>query len=206
MKTIRIALALALGLAGRVALADDEGPMHEHHGFYLHLEGGIGGLSSSTNRSPRLTLSGGGGSLAISFGGSIGPVLALSGEVWDLVAIAPDVKYGSSTASTSDDDSFALVGFGPKVTFYIAPEHLNMYVSATPSLTQCTLDVNGEKGSTRDGLGLRLALGKEWWLGHSQWGIGVAGQLVLASNKDKGSGAPTWSTVGGGINFSATWN
>lgn len=210
MTKVRIALALVLtmGMAG-VALADDEGLMHEHHGFYLHLEGGLGGVSSHTNGNAyyeSATISGGGGAFALSAGWSIGRIIVVGGEVWDMVAFSPDVSSGGETVSTDGDSSFAVVGWGPKLTVWIAPERVNMYFSATPSITQCTAEGKGGEASMEVGSGLRLALGKEWWLGQSQWGLGLSGQLVLASNKDKGSHPPDWTTVGGGINFSATWN
>jgi hypothetical protein len=69
-----------------------------------------------------------------------------------------------------------------------------------------TTRLNGTDASTRTGFGARLSAGKEWWLGHSQWGIGVAGHLMLSTNKDSGDHAPTWNTTGAGIDFSATWN
>jgi len=58
--------------------------------------------------------------------------------------------------------------------------------------------------STNLGFGGRLGAGKESWVG-DHWGLGVAGELVLAVNKDKGGG-PTWTSIGGAVVLGATYN
>lgn len=207
MSSIRIALTLTLALAGRATLADDElGSMHEHRGLYLHSEIGGAFLQSTADTTPRFELSGGGLNLALALGASVSKYLVVAGEAWELVVPSPDMKMGSEKMTAGDDDSFALIGIGPKLVVYIAPESANVHVSVTPSFTRISLLLDGDRSSTKGGLGLRLSAGKEWWLGRSQWGIGVAGNLLFASNKDSGSNPPTWESVGGGVSFSATWN
>jgi hypothetical protein len=211
MRNIAMAVACLTALVGSRALADDEEyvPEHQHRGFYFHVELGLGGMetkTSSTSTTESMSLSGGGGAFNLAFGYSITDHLVLGGEVWDMVVPEPDVKVGNTSTSSDSDSQVAVVGWGPTIRYYIAPEHLNLFLAATPALTQVTTRLNGNDGSTKTGFGLRLSVGKEWWLGHSQWGIGLAGHLVTSTNKDKGDNAPTWNTTGAGIDFSATWN
>ena len=210
MRKIAGAVACLAALWGARAMAvDDYAPEHRHEGFYLHVELGLGGTetrAAATSTNEEMSLSGGAGAFDIALGWSLGDHLVLGGEIWDMVVPQPDVKVGSSSATSDSDSQLSLVGWGPTIRYYIAPEHLNMFLAATPSLTQVSTRLNGNEGSTKTGLGIRLSVGKEWWLGHSQWGMGVAGHLVLSTNKDNGDNAPTWNTTGAGIDFSATWN
>jgi len=209
MRRIAMAVACLAALPGARAMADEYPPAHQHRGLYLHVELGLGGMNTragATSTTEDMSLSGVGGAFNLAVGWSIGDHLVLGGEVWDMAVPQPDVKVGSASTTSDSDSQVAVVGWGPTIRFYIAPEHLNMFVAATPSITQVNTRLNGNEGSTQNGLGLRLSMGKEWWLGHSQWGIGVAGHLILSSNKDKGDNPPTWNTTGAGIDFSATWN
>jgi hypothetical protein len=213
MPSFRIAVILALAAAAPSALAQGRGPWREpwreHLGPHLHLEVGVGGLSSTTqDEDPQLTISGPAGSFAFSVGGTIAPNVILGGELWDMVVSDPDLDVeGSGTFSTSGS-SLSIVGLGPNLTVYLAPSTANVYLSATPSFTWTRADLNvpGYDVETRAGFGLRVAVGKEWWLGRSPWGLGLSGHLLLASNKETGQFHSTWGTVGGGVNFSVSWN
>ncbi len=213
MKAQHTMVALALAALAGTAQAAPRGyggyGGYGHQGLYVHFELGLGGMRSETSgASPELTLSGVTGEFAASVGGSITPQLGLGGEIWDAVGVSPDVDVsdGSGTYTTDDESRFTLVGFGPRVTYWIAPEYLNMYLSATPSITWFSYDLNGDRVNHKAGIGLRLAVGKEWLLVPSGWGFGVAAQLHFASNRDRDFHDIKWNTFGGGINFSTTWN
>jgi hypothetical protein len=211
MRKIAMAVACMAALLGTRALADDGEylPEHQHQGFYFHLELGVGVMETktgATSTTEDMSLSGAGGAFNLAVGYSVSDQLVLGLEVWDMLAMQPDVKVGGSSTSSDSDSEVTLEGWGPTVRFYIAPEHLNFFVAATPSITRVSTRLNGTEASTRTGFGGRFSAGKEWWLGHSQWGIGIAGHVVVSSNKDNGDHAPTWSTGGAGIDLSATWN
>ncbi len=82
---------------------------------------------------------------------------------------------------------------------------VNVYVSVSPSITTLSLSYGGVTESTENGFGMKIGVGKEWWVG-DHWGIGVAGQFFFGSNKAKGTIQPTWNTTAGGVAFSATYN
>ena len=101
---------------------------------------------------------------------------------------------------------YGLGGMGLNVTYYFMP--VNVYLSASPSLTfQSSMTRFGgtTSVSSRAGFGAKLSVGKEWWVG-DHWGLGVAGQFFTSWNGASGSGMGTWSTVAGGVAFSATYN
>jgi hypothetical protein len=81
-----------------------------------------------------------------------------------------------------------------------------VYFSATPSFTRLSLydAFSDTTDYSRWGLGLRAAVGKEWFVS-PRWGLGLAGVLHLSSNEG-GPGGPTWRTWGGGFAFSASFN
>ena len=55
---------------------------YSHDGFYFHLEGGFGGLeSSSQNLDPNLSISGLTGVIGVGIGGAVAPDWMLSGEL-----------------------------------------------------------------------------------------------------------------------------
>lgn len=55
------------------------------------------------------------------------------------------------------------------------------------------------------GLGVQVIVGKEWWM-TPDWGLGIAGELTLASMKDRNDPSTSWNGGGFGVLFSATYN
>jgi hypothetical protein len=178
-----------------------------HSGLYVHLDLGVDGVTSQVrHQDPDLKLSGGGLGFALAVGGSLSRYLALGGELWETVVDQPDVRSGGSTVTSDTGSSLVLAGLGPRLTVYIAPSTANLQASITwPCVTQLRSRLNGWEQTTRAGLGGRLSLGKEWWLGNSGWGIGVEGHVFYSNNRDSGNPAPTFDSSGAGLSFSATW-
>jgi hypothetical protein len=174
-----------------------------HDGLFLQFDAG-GGAYSTDADDDSTKLSGGGYTFSIGLGGAVSESFVIGGQLWFTSASDPDVEtpIGDGTL----DGSVNLVGLGPNLTYYFMP--VNIYLSATPSFTRVTIDGPGENdGSTEGGFGLRLALGKEWFLGDN-FGLGLNAQVAFASNKDKddGSGSPpTFSSRWYGLALSATF-
>lgn len=176
-------------------------PAFRHLGLALRFDLGIGYLGTSASPGD-LKISGGGGSFGFMVGGAISENLILGGELWDVVTFSPTFTQGGVTV-TGVSASMALVGVGVNLTYYFMPA--NVYLSLSPSITNVNLTTGGMTGSTESGFGMKIALGKEWWVA-DHWGIGLAGQFYFSSNVDKGPNPPTWSSLAGGIAFSATYN
>jgi hypothetical protein len=196
MRSIVIAAAavLATGCAtGRAA----------HTGFHFHGDLGIAGSASETNTfGDHAEISGGGAGFSLAAGGAVVPNLILGGELWGVSVDEPEISDAEG-AGTLQDVTYSVYGFGPRVTWYVMPA--NVYFSVTPSITQLSLDYDDvdETSETDWGLGLRAAVGKEWFVS-DRWGLGVAGVLHVASNEDDAD--YKWRTWGGGVVFSASFN
>jgi hypothetical protein len=197
-----MAAAAALGASFAAHAKDDT--INRHKGFFLRLDGEGGYLNSSTNvAGSSFAISGGGAGIGVSIGGAVAEDVILFGHIYDLIATNPSVSSGSSSVGTSST-SAGTVGYGIGLTYYFMP--VNVYLSGTLAITVLTTESNGTRSNTQAGPGGRIAIGKEWWVS-DHWGLGLAGQLSFAFNKDTGdSGAPTWSTVAPSLAFSATFN
>lgn len=206
---VRIAVAVALTLAADAALADGF-VGRVHRGPFAHVD--IGGAYMQTRAGAAdgydsLQFTGGGLDFAAAGGWSFANTFAVGAELFEVVIFEPDVKVGGSSSHTSGDTTVALVGVGPRFQLWIAPDTANMYVAATfPCLTRLTSENEDARGRTEFGLGGRLSVGKEWWIGRSRLGMGVAGHLDLSRNRDSEGSDATWNTFAAGLTFSATWN
>jgi hypothetical protein len=208
MRSLRIAVATTLVLSATAALAQGGGPP-QHQGFRAHLEVGFGGLFTGTeDEDPNLAIGGPAGSFAISLGGSLAPNFILGGELWDMSVRNPELHVEGDRSYDTSGASLGIVGIGPNFTIYLAPASANVYLSITPSLTWTRADLNLPTYDieTGTGLGLRFAVGKEWWIGRSPWGLGLSGHLLLSGNRETGQLDSRWGTVGAGVNFSVSWN
>ena len=184
--------------------ADDTA--QKHRGFFLRLDLGAGYQgSSSTLSATDVSISGMSGAFGIALGGAVSDGVILGAHLFDVVASSPTVQAGSQSA-TASNAQLALLCFGPNATFYVMPA--NVYFSITVGVAVLTASRNGTTNNTQTGVGGRLQLGKEWWASE-HWGLGLAAHLTLARNDDtssSGATPPTWTTVAGGVLFSATFN
>jgi len=168
---------------------------HRHVGVYFHVDlgpgffiaqAGGGEFGSAAYGIPAI--------FSVALGGAIAEDWILAGEIWGAALLSP----------MSSNGRVVLSGFGVNVTHYFMPA--NVFLTLTPSATVLIVDNGfGSTERTQVGLGTRLALGKEWWVG-DHWGLGIAIQGYLGINADRGATPTTWWTMGGGILFSATYN
>lgn len=172
---------------------------HRHVGGFLRPDLGVGYIAMRT--SDDATLSGIAGTLGFAAGAAVSENSILALHVWS--AVVKDPSLSMAGASGSGSSTVTLIAAGPEYTSYSKD---NFYFSISPSLTRITIvETNGVSGATNWGVGLRAAVGKEWWAGE-HWGLGVVGQLSLSLNEDSGPNAPTWTTWATTVAFSATYN
>ena len=206
------AMAAAIVAAQGVAFGAEakDTTINRHEGFFLRLDAEPGYLSTSVSGA---TLTGTGVGMGIGIGGAVAENFILFLHVYSLGTSNPTVPSGSTSPGTGVSEVFT-VGYGLGLSYYFMPE--NIYVSATLAITHFSVagsqaDSNGtnpniEIGNSYAGPGGRIAIGKEWWVS-DHWGLGVAGQLSFAFNKDNGAAdAPTWTTFAPSVAFSATFN
>jgi hypothetical protein len=184
-----------------------------HDGFYLRLATGLSVLHASWNEGTNAwSIAGTGIALVMSFGGALTPNLVLYGEITGSMARNPTQKLNGVSTTLTDYD-VSLAGIGPGVAYYLVPA--NLYFSGTLAFLRLTKGYHGPSpGSegtggngailTDTGIGAAFVVGKEWWVS-TNWGLGVAGIVHVASMKltdsDARATAEALSLV-----FSATYN
>jgi len=182
--------------------AAGEDGYHKHQGLFMRIDAGGGYMkTTATIGGSSLSLSGPAGSFGFSVGSNVIEDLSLFGHVGLSMVVNPKVSGGTPTSTGDSTLNFATLGGG--ANYYFMP--YNFYVSGMIVMTRLTTTTNGTSGSTDAGLGAKVAVGKEWWVG-DHWGIGVAGQFSLGSNPDQGSNAPNWTTITPALAFSASFN
>jgi hypothetical protein len=197
----KVAVAVAAALVAGSAQAQ----VHSHEGLFIRLDAGIGykAMNEPGTSYGDLKLDGAAGTFGVAIGGTIANNLILAGHLYASSASNPTASSSNGASVSTTDTTLTMVGVGPELTYYFMPA--NVYVSGTVALTRLALTMNGSTADSNAGVGVLLALGKEWYVS-DKWGIGAAGQFRWSSNQDNGTNAPTISTWGLGIAFSATYN
>jgi hypothetical protein len=163
---------------------------------------GFGYLSSSASQNGvDANIKGFAGTFGIAAGIAVAENHILAIHIWDAIATSPTVTVGGTT-TTNPNATVSFIAVGAEYTAYMSQ---NLYLSISPALTRGTLAVSGNSSDTSWGIGLRTALGKEWWIS-DHWGLGIVGHLSLSSNQDTGTNPPTWISWAATVAFSATYN
>lgn len=172
-----------------------------HDGIYFRF--GLGfGFTSMKSDDIDTKISGGGGAIVLSLGGNIAQNLIIYGEIVGTTASNPTIEMGGTEFDT-DNTTAGQFGVGVGLAYYLPS---NVYFSGTIAATQLSVQVDDETvGETDFGPGFSGMIGKEWWVSDN-WGLGIAGQIMFASMKDKDSSDVSWTSTGGGLLFSATYD
>lgn len=197
-----------LSLAGEARAQDFPGPppppprdtAHRHDGFFLRTHIGPAYTHMSADGA---TIKGNGGGFGLAIGGAVQDNLIVYGELFDDVAVGPEIEIDGLSGEAGEDTAAGVVGVGVGLAYYIMPA--NVYVSGTLTSARLTTQVDGEQiGQSDFGLGLSGMLGKEWWVSDN-WGLGFAAQAFVGQMKDKDDG-PTFTTMAAAVVLSATYN
>lgn len=177
-----------------------------HSGIYVHLHLGGGFTSlSETSYGQTVKVSGGDLSLNVAVGFSVIPNLAVFGNLIIVAMANPTVSVNGVSGSGTTNDSASLAGFGAGVVYYFQP--VNLYVSG--AVAAIGFDFSDSSGNTTEeseiGIGFQGMVGKEW-LVSPRWGLGVAGEFIAASMKDKTDPSARWGAGTFSVVFSATYN
>ena len=181
-------------------------PPSAHTGFYLrlHLGGGYSKVSGEDSTGDRVTISGGAASFGVALGGAIAPNWIIFGNLFGTFISDPNVSLDGQDLG-SGSGSADVLGFGGGVAYFLEPA--NVYLSASLAATKFRIDnSNGDKVYESDtGVGFQGIVGKEWRVS-AGWGLGIAGELILASMKDSVDSSLTWTATAFSVLFSATYN
>jgi len=175
---------------------------HTHDGFYFRYNAGPGYLfNSAPQAGSTLKVSGVGFSGSLALGAVIADNLALYGQIVGAILSNPTVEFDGQS-DTADGLDVNLAGIGPGIAYYFAG---NSYLAGTIALTQLTARTSRSRViDSEAGFGATLAGGKEWWVSDN-WGLGIAGQILFASMKEKDADY-RWSSLSLAVLFSATYN
>lgn len=194
--------------------ADDEVPAEEpapagdrHRGFYFRADLGGGYLASSARmavdgQTTPVAIEGGAFSFSLAVGGAPFENFVVAAEAW-MISAGDPLRVAGGTSTRVSDSTLDLFGMGVQLTGYLPS--LNAYLSVTPSLTTMSVREGYTTVSTRDGFGLKVGAGWEWRIGGA-WGLGLAGQFFYGTNEDAGAAGVTWTSLGGALAFTATYN
>lgn len=169
-----------------------------HRGLFLRLDLGLGYFTSSNTNA---TGAGPGLGSSISLGGNVAENLALFGSFFGARGGPVTSACPLIVGVPCPISSAAVGGAGIGLTYYLMPA--NVFFSGTLGLGSLVVTSGGTDSTKRTGLLSRFGAGKEWFVSES-WGVGVAGYVLLGSNKDD-AGAPAWATVSPLLAFSATF-
>jgi len=193
-----LAFAVLLpALPAHARLLDDQ---HAHDGFFLRFNLGVGHFDAEWHGglADSMSIAGPSGHFGLALGGAIAPNLILFGELSSDAASNPTFRYGPFEGDLGSD--LGLVGFGPGIAYYFMP--VNLYLSGTALLLRATTTGDEGRIETDRGFGVKLALGKEWWVSRD-WGLGVAGIATLGSIPSDDS---TVKVSNFSLAFTATYN
>lgn len=155
----------------------------EHDGFFLRLKAGLGagglrydelvdGQQESQVKSRGLT-----GAFEIAIGGTVAPNLVLHGNA-SLAVMDSRRKIDGADEPNYDDITSTVFLFGGGATYYLDPTNLYFtLVLGTVGIAEerrydGPYDVT-DRLTSGAGFGSTLSVGKEWWVGSGQWGLGI---------------------------------
>src|SRR6185312_15409049 len=182
-------------------------PPNVHDGLFLRLNVGAGytNVSATDHYGRDMKFSGGSLNVGLALGGAVAENLIVFGNLFMAVANRPDWTQPTMPFSTSWDGTAFLGGFGVGLAYYIMPA--DVYLSG--ALAAMTFSASDDYGNTvaasNTGLGFQGMIGKEWWVS-PEWGLGVAGEMVFASMKDRDDNSLSWNGSSFSILFSSTFN
>jgi hypothetical protein len=188
---------------------------HNHDGFYLRLAIGFGGSLISTHdhiadNVGSTDSSGWGFGTSIGIGGALTDNLILNADFFQATTFNPSVDVdghhvGDASRVGNDlgiGEDIEVAGLGIGLTYYIMPA--NVYLAGSIGFGQAVFEANsGDRAGSDIGAAANLMVGKEWWVGRD-WGIGLAGQMILLTAHDDIVGRVRAMALS--LDFSATYN
>lgn len=173
------ALVFGAALSTLVTLSPDtHAETRTHDGFYLHLNAGLGYLSTTAEYGgSEVSYSGVTIPSALYLGGTVGPV-AIGGGFFADYAFSPSAEM-NGRSSELEDVSLTLIGLGVFADYYVDP-HGGLHFQPFVGWGGLDASVNGNSGgSDPTGLVLALGAGYDWWVA-DEWSIGAMARIAYA--------------------------
>jgi hypothetical protein len=184
-KTIFLVIALCMAAHAQETVIPG---FHTHDGFYMSMNIGPGFgkiIWEATNINfKKSEFSGIGGQFEFRIGGAIAENMILSFDLLGRSILNPDLTVDGRSATIVGDVSVSDIILGPGLTYYFMPS--NIFLSASAGLGSFSLryGTTGSSGSTKQGFGVQLKVGKEWWVS-TDWALGISAGVAYVSADDK---------------------
>jgi hypothetical protein len=185
---------------------------NDHTGLMLRLALGIGaGAIAERTGNVDNSYRGGAGLTSIAIGGSVAPNFALGADFFGFGLNDPEVYLGDTRIGYAGSNTTCrMSAVGLNGTYYLMPA--NVYLSGTLGLgvnsvtrySGTSRSYSTDRTTSDAGLAGALMVGKEWKVSR-EWGIGVAGQLMVARSKDSDNANTSYGNAAFGVLFSATY-
>ncbi len=185
---------------------------NDHTGLMLRLAIGIGaGAIAQEQGSVETTYRGGAGLTSVAIGGAVSPNFALGADFFGFGLTDPEVYIdGERVGYAGANTQYRMNAVGLNGTYYVMPA--NVYLSGSIGLGMNTVTrysgyanrYTTERSTSDAGLALAAMVGKEWKVSR-EWGLGVAGQFMLAGSKDSAGSNTSYGNAAFGVLFSATY-
>ncbi|HZL18099.1 MAG TPA: hypothetical protein VFG23_10165, partial [Polyangia bacterium] len=166
-----------------------------HDGLYLRLQLGVGYMRmSASTKGTDSSIAGASGNFDLALGAALSPRLIIYGTVIESKARNPTYKLDGpslsdnpsgmivGTVSLGGFGNAGVVGVGGGVATYLPS---NLFLAGSLLASRLFVDdFNGNLVAKSDwGFTFEGQLGKEWWVSDN-WGLGIAGQLLLGAMND----------------------
>jgi hypothetical protein len=163
-----------------------------------------------------LSIAGRSGSFGIALGGAVSSHLIIYGRILD--SVAPGATGKIQGPSDNLNGMIALVvfggaggitavGVGGGMAYYLDS---NLFFAGSLLGSRLLVDDRFGNSAAKSDVGFTFEgqVGKEWWVSEN-WGLGVAGQVLLGLMSDSAIGdasTPTWRLAAFSLLLSATFN
>ncbi len=184
----------------------------DHTGLMLRVAVGIGaGAIAQATGERDTSYRGGAGLTSIAIGGSVSPNFALGADFFGFGLNDPEVYIDDTRIGyAGSNTTYRMNAVGLNGTYYMMPA--NVYLSGTlgfgvNSVTRYSgysRSYTTDRTTSEAGLAGAFMVGKEWKVSR-EWGVGVAGQLMVARAKDSENANTAYGNAAFGVLFSATY-
>jgi len=182
-----------------------------HDGLFLRFQTGmgLGRMVEKEVNGRDIVMSGTTGAFRFQLGGAVLENLIVYGELGAFSLADPSIRGEEAyiTTTAQSDITLTMSDLGLGACYYFMP--INIYLSASMTLSRDRLEIGEAKGRTDPGVGAYFSAGKEWWVSDN-WGLGAAvfvyaGRLS-ARESEPFTGRHTVYNMAAGVVFSATYN
>jgi hypothetical protein len=185
---------------------------NDHTGVMVRLALGVGvGAIAQATGDLDTSYRGGAGLTSIAIGGAVSPNFALGADFFGFGLNDPEVYIDDTRIGyAGSNTTYRMNAVGLNGTYYVMPANvylsgsLGFGVNSVTRYSGYSRSYTTSRSTSDAGLAAAFMVGKEWKASR-EWGLGVAGQFMLASSKDSENANTRYGNAAFGVLFSATY-